>query len=73
MDLFLTASKDIRVNAALDVIEADLKAALTTTAQQLNDLLATKPADTRPIHSHLAEVHKAMEAIDGNHERRRRH
>ncbi|ANZ35282.1 hypothetical protein BBK82_03505 [Lentzea guizhouensis] len=62
-------STDERVNAALDVIESDLKTALATTAAQLNDLLLTKPDDTEHVHMQLQRVHAAMEQIDSNHRR----
>lgn len=65
----LKLSADQRVNAALDVIELELAVALNKTAQQLNDLLLTGPADPEPVHQQLQRVHAALADIAGNHRR----
>jgi hypothetical protein len=65
----IVLSSDKRVNAALDAIETELAVALNTTAQQLNDLLLTKPDDPEPVHQQLERVHRDLADIAGNHRR----
>lgn len=62
-------SSDSRVNAALDVIEAELSVALNAAAQQLNNLLLTKPTDPEPVHQQLKHVHDELANIAANHRR----
>lgn len=62
-------SDDHRVNAALDAIEAQMAVALNTAAQQLNDLLLTKPEDPEPVHAQLHRIHRALADIACNHRR----
>jgi hypothetical protein len=65
-------SVDPQVNAQLDLIEAEFKAAVLTAIDRLNDVLAGKPEDTQVIHDHLADLHTIASEIDRNTEKRSR-
>lgn len=61
---------DPTVNNDLDLIESDLKDAVTTAIGRLNAVLGSKPSDTRVLHANLADLHGMAAQIDRNKENR---
>jgi hypothetical protein len=59
-----------KVNAQLDLIETELKTAIVTAIDRLNEVLASNPNDTTILHDRLSDLHQLARNLDRNKEKR---
>jgi predicted lipid carrier protein YhbT len=70
LDTKLGTAETAAVNNALDIVETELKPALTLAAARLADVAQAHPNDTAVTYGHLADIYNLLTQIDRNVARR---